>query len=524
MNRLQDRTLTEWLRGNAEKRPQAVAVETATEKLTYEALWQNVCRLCSGLARLGVEKGDVVAGRLPNTMDYITLFLAVAARGGIFQTLHMAYRHKELGMLLADSKAKVAFIATTADDTELNGAPLVLQKSLPDLHAIVAVGDPLPGARTYAELTATEARADDLVQTTTDDLYLLLYTSGTTSRPKGVPHSYRNFLNNALYASEELQLDSSARILSLAAMTHLYGLFTLHLSLASGATTTLLPKFNPHTLLSNLPSLKPSAVFAAPAHFAPLVSSGALNSHHLHSVRLLCLSGATVPPMLAQALSTTLHDGAVIQLWGMSELQAGAFGRPDDPYEKRIHTAGRASPQLSLRVTSFSDEALPAGTEGALEAKGFSVFKGYWHNDEETKKAFTDDGWFRTGDLAVIDDDGFITLTGRTKELINRGGVKYNPVEVELLVSKLDAVESCAVVGLPDPVLGERACVCVKLAGDKNVSLAEITNALSQAGLAKYKWPESMVVVDSFPVTPTNKVIRKQLIDQIKETTNPSHS
>lgn len=523
MDRLQDQTLIEWLRINAEMQPHAIAVEAATEKLTYEALLQNVCKLCSGLATLGIGKGDVVAGQLPNTAAFITLFLAVAARGGIFQTLHMAYRYKELAMLVADSGAKAVFIASNPDNTELETEVSALKQAASKLQAIVTVGGPTGDTLSYSELAATEAKSDDIAETTTDDLYLLLYTSGTTSRPKGVPHSYRSFLNNALYASKELKLDNSSRVLSLAPMTHLYGLFTLHLSLASGATAALLTKFNPQTLLSDIATLKPSAVFAAPAHFAPFVSNGMLNSSHLKGISLLCLSGATVPPPLAQALSKMLTDGAVIQLWGMSELQAGAFGRPGDPYDKRINTAGRASPQLSLRVSNFSGEVLPPGEEGNLEVKGFSVFKGYWHNDAETEKAFTEDGWFRTGDLAVVDSDGFITLTGRTKELINRGGVKYNPVEVELVISKLDGVESCAVIGLPDPVLGERACACVKLAKNKSLSLIQITEAMSQAGLAKYKWPENMVVVESFPLTPTNKVIRNQLINQIKDSINSSH-
>lgn len=516
MRNLQDKTLFEWLALNEKKQPQAIALATTEYTITYKELMDDVCRLCSGLAKLGVGKGDVVAGQLANNRMFVTVLLAVAARGGVFQTLHMAYRSNELRMLLEDSKAKVVF--STADPNEAGrvGEVLALKQTLPMLETVVAVGGIVPGAISYREIASTDVVSGDIVQTTPDDLYLMLYTSGTTARPKGVPHSCRSFLNNALSSAMELEFDSNSRILSLAPMTHLYGLFTLHLSLAVGATALLIPVFNPKTLLDDIAILKPTAIFAAPAHFSSLVSGGRLLRENFSGVKILCLSGATVPPPLAQTLDDLLDDGVVIQLWGMSELQAGSFGRPSDPVMKRVTTAGRATPQSQLRTVSLTGEVLPAGTEGELEVKGPSVFKGYWHNDQETNKAFTSDGWFRTGDLAIVDDEGYVTLTGRTKELINRGGVKYNPVEVELVISQLDSVALCVVVALSDPALGERGCICIQTVSGKSITLEEVTTALSNAGLAKYKWPERLVVLDSLPMTPTGKVMRSRLAESIK--------
>ncbi|MEP4562016.1 MAG: fatty acid--CoA ligase family protein, partial [Nitratireductor sp.] len=200
-----------------------------------------------------------------------------------------------------------------------------------------------------------------------------------------------------------------------------------------------------------------------------------------------------------------------IQLWGMSELQAGTFGRPQDPLETRTGTAGRVSPRTELRIVAETGETAPAGVEGELEVRGPSVFAGYLNNPAETERAFTPDGWFRTGDLARLDQAGYLTLTGRTKELINRGGVKYNPVEVELIAITHPAVLHCAVVAYPDAVLGERACLCVEARPGQAITLDDIRTLLEARGVAKYKWPERLEILPNLPMTPTRKVMRGAL-------------
>jgi non-ribosomal peptide synthetase component E (peptide arylation enzyme) len=256
-------------------------------------------------------------------------------------------------------------------------------------------------------------------------------------------------------------------------------------------------------------------VFSAPAHFSPFIANNLLSSDVLAGVRYLCLSGAPVPAALARALDAMLPDGGVAQLWGMSELQAGTYTRPVDPAEMRYSTAGRPAPGMELRILDDQGHPLPAGQEGALEVRGPSVFAGYLNREEETRKSFDPDGWFATGDLAIIDTAGFMSITGRTKELINRGGVKFNPVEVEEVLIRLPAIQQCAIVPLPDADLGERACLCAELAPDATLTLDEVLSMLTQAGMAKYKWPERLEVLDSLPMTPTRKVMRGKLIDQL---------
>ena len=507
-------TLPEWLATHVAERPNAVAVSGDGADVTYAELAGDVGRLATGLAARGIGKGDVVAAQLPNNRAFLTVFLAAAACGAVFQPLHMPYRSKELRYLLGHAGAKIVFALSNAGASSPVAELLELKPALPALREVVAIGAPAAGAVSYDDLVST---ADDatLPAVTPDDRYLMLYTSGTTADPKGVPHTSRAFLGNAFRSATELAVTPSSRVLSIAALSHLYGLFTVHLALAAGATVTLMPAFRPQDLAADIVRLSPTHIFAAPAHFSPLVRQSALTQDQLRTVEVLCLSGTTVPPPLAAAVDDLLIHGSVIQLWGMSELQAGAFGRPSDPLESRLTTAGRASPMTRLRVVSDTGAPVPEGVEGQLQVQGPSVFDGYLDNETETKSAFTDDGWFRTGDLATVDGDGFLTLTGRTKELINRGGVKYNPVEIELIVMGHPAVQNCAVVPFPDAVLGERACLCIEARDAHDVTLDAICALLDQHGVAKFKWPERLEIFDQLPMTPTRKVMRGALVQML---------
>ena len=427
------------------------------------------------------------------------------------QTLHMPYRRKELQGMLADSSAR-AVILTNTDKSSRTADVLPIRGKLQSLEHIIVVGPPVKTTVALAELQKTTANSNDVIPTTADDTYLLLYTSGTTAAPKGVPHINRSFLNNALLSAHEMQINSDGRVLSLAALTHLYGLFTLHMSLASGGVACLIPAFNPESFAKDLMALSPSHIYAAPAHFAPFIARNLLKSEALDNTKLVCLSGAAVPVDLARDVDALMRNGGVIQLWGMSELQAGTFGRLTDPPEKRFSTAGPAVPKTELRVIDESGQVLASGQEGTLQVRGPSLFRGYLNRPDETARAFDDDGWFDTGDLAILDDDGFMSITGRIKELINRGGVKFNPIEVEEILNKLAQIEQCAIISVADPDLGERACLYVQLSPGTALTLDDVKAALDAAGMAKYKWPETLVILDELPLTPTRKVMRGTLI------------
>ncbi len=509
-------TLRNWLELRARETPDAPAIIGADAPVSYAELQQKVHATARGLRKLGLEKGDVVGVQLPNIEAFVVAFLAVTACGGVVQTLHMPYRQAELKHLLDHSGARMAVGLSSFKNRAPASEMLAISRSLPHLKTVIAVGVPVEGTRQLTQLMQgyVKPTLPDLLP---DDPYLLLYTSGTTASPKGVPHTYRGFLGNALRSAEQLGITADETMLSVAPYTHLYGLFVIHMCLATGAAQALLPAFDPQSFLPTLLKLKPDGIFAAPAHFATFCAAGTITADHLAHTRFTCLSGSTVPSALAEQVDGLMEKGVVIQLWGMSELQAGAFGRPDDPQKTRFATAGRASEATELRTVDEDGAALPAGSEGELQARGPSVFAGYLNNTSETEAAFAEDGWFRTGDLAVLDDNGFLTLTGRINELINRGGVKYNPVDVEALLTGLDAIKACAIVPYPDADLGERACLCVQLREGQSLTLEDVTRLLNDRGIAKYKWPERLEFIDAMPLTPTRKIMRGKLKQQLAD-------
>jgi cyclohexanecarboxylate-CoA ligase len=232
-------------------------------------------------------------------------------------------------------------------------------------------------------------------------------------------------------------------------------------------------------------------------------------------VRFVVISGSRCSEALAEEVQELLEDGKLLQLWGMSELQAGAFSRLDDPRPARMSAVGRVSPGIEVRIVDGTGAGCPADIEGELLVRGSSVFRGYLGNAAATASALTADGWFRTGDLATLDAMGQLRITGRLKDVINRGGVKFNPADIESLLETHPAVISAAIVPMPDPILGERACCFVVLKTGATVSLDDVRHFLDGHGVTKFKWPEHLEVVEAMPLTPTRKIMKSELIRRL---------
>jgi acyl-CoA synthetase (AMP-forming)/AMP-acid ligase II len=512
---VRDDTLLTWLESNASEYASRPAIITSSTTLSYDELSKNVRSMATGLQSLGLGKGDVIAVQLPNIPEYIISYLAITTIGGIMQTLHMPYRQSELEYLLKDSRAAATICLSQFKDYEPASIFLNLMNCLKTSMHVISVGKPIDSIINYNELLSAspDYNKEDI---STKDPFVLLYTSGTTSLPKGVPHRYNNFLTNARLCCEEYDFSNTDKLLSLAPMTHLYGLFAYNMSFAAAASAVLLPTFSPEEFIRTVRTLQPTAIFAAPAHFANCFHLDLLKQEDFESVEFVCLSGSAVQQELARQVDGLLQNGKVGQLWGMSELQAGAITRLQDSKNVRCGFSGRATPGTELRVVDNNDEVLIAGEEGELQVRGLSVFDGYLNKPEETKEAFSKDEWFRTGDTAILDSNENLKITGRTKNLINRGGVKYNPVEIEDIVSKLLQVVQCAIIPVPDQITGEKACAFIVAKNEGDVSLEDISSALNKAGVAKYKWPEQLVMIESMPMTPTNKVKLEELRQYLK--------
>ncbi|HTM59580.1 MAG TPA: class I adenylate-forming enzyme family protein [Burkholderiales bacterium] len=462
-----DDTLWSWLSGHAASRPDAPAVVSSNATLTWRALHDRVLRVAEGLRAKGIDKGDVVAIQLPNTPEFLILHLAIARLGAVMCTVHMPYRGAEIETILAHS-----------------GAKLFLTAAYP-----------------MAELEASSLLAADYPAPDSRDPFLLLYTSGTTASPKGVPHAYRTMLGNSRMGAQEHKLSAQSRVLCPAPFSHLYGLYSLHCAWSVGACTCLLPAFKPDELAAAVEAYKPTAFWGGPAHVAACRNAGLFDKHDWSSLKLAIVSGSMAPPPLVRYFADKLPGCAVTQLWGMTELQAALYTRPEDGIEAASASAGRPSPGTQVRVAD----------DGELQVKGPLTFSGYYNNPEANATAFTSDGWFRSGDLAE-QKGKYFAITGRIKDVINRGGVKFNPADVEALLDSHPQILQSAIVPMPDPVLGEKACAFITVKpGAQAPALEDLVQYLLSKDIAKNKLPERLVVIPEMPLTPTRKIIKGRL-------------
>jgi cyclohexanecarboxylate-CoA ligase len=494
-----------------ERSPEQTAVIAGTTRISFRDLHRRALSLAAGLREAGISEGDIVAAQLPNSLEFLLCYLACGYAGATLQTIHMPYRGGEVETLLSHSRAAAAVCLAQGKDGSPAEMILSRKAKLPHLRHVIAVGaQPPAGTTPFAGLAATPIDEARLPRVAATDRFLLLYTSGTTAAPKGVPIDYGRFLSNAAGSAAELRIDPSSTLLSAAPFTHLYGLFSVNLALTTGATTAILPMFTPAALAAALDQFRPTGLFVAPAHMSACLNEGLLTRERLFSLRFVLISGSVCPTALAHAVQERMPNGEVLQLWGMSEMQAGTFTRPGDPLAVRAGSAGRASPGTELRIADGTTMLAP-GAEGELQARGASVFEGYLESAEATAAAFTPDGWFRTGDLARLDPAGNLEITGRLKDVINRGGVKFNPADVEAAIGSHAAVAQCAIVPMPDPVLGERACCFVVLRPGAAVTLDDLRAWLTEQEIAKARWPERLAIIDEMPLTPTRKIKKAEL-------------
>jgi cyclohexanecarboxylate-CoA ligase len=515
-----DETLGDWIDGCAASAPDRAAILTADRTLTYQALRVDIASLAAGLAGAGIRPGDVVIVHLPNVPEFLIAWLAIDALGAVMQTVHTPYGMRELEHLIAHGGGKAAIALARTKDRSPAADIVSLRERIPALRLVIAVGGDVPGAIDFATLLEEGRGKPPPARADADDPFLLLYTSGTTSSPKAVSVTSNHFLSNARLCAAEFGLQAEDRILCLAPYTHLYGLYALELGFAVGATACLLDLFTPAGLVETLKWAKPTVLIAGPAHIAPCLQQRLFADVDFTALRFAVLSGSTVPATLSAAFEELLPNGRVVQAWGMTELQFGACGRPSDPRQVRFETIGRATPGTELRVTDSQDRVLPSGEVGELHVRGCSLFSSYVRNPEASRAAFTGDGWFRTGDLASMDEGGNVLLRGRTKDLINRGGVKFNPIDMEIAIAGHPAVAQVAIAPIPDAVLGERASCFVVLKNGASLSFEEMTAFLRERQFAKFTWPEQLAIVCDMPVTPTRKVMKAELVRRYLEAAN----
>ncbi len=515
-------TIASLLQHWARRTPDAVAVAAPGHAaLTYAAAFERAERLAAALAVLGVRRGDLVTVQLPSIPEFVVIYYAVARLGGVVSTLHMPYGAAEAEPLLRHSRARVVFCGAATEKSDPPEMFAALAARLPHLQHVVALGPARPRILSLDALIADANRESAPPPPVATDAAMMCYTSGTSDAPKAVPHSVQSLLANPRQCTPVFGLKPGDRVVSAAPLTHAFGLFVANVALMSGATFAPLPLFTPPALAAWLEQERPSHAFVAPAHAAAMLKAGLLDGRDLTSLRQVIVSGSYCAPELKHSLEEKLGGARVFELWGMTETFAVLLGDPNEPAAQRHGWIGRATSGSEARVADADGNPAAPGTEGELQVRGCSVFAGYFDNVAANRDLFTGDGWLRTGDLAAMNETGHVRITGRLKDIINRGGVKLNPADIEALIDRHEAVLQSAIVPIPDAVFGERACCCVVLKPGQSLTLETLCTWLDAQGVAKFKWPERLVSIPEMPMTPTRKIVKGELVKLIVSAISP---
>lgn len=519
--------ITDRLFAIAERDPaRELIVDPVFGRFTYADVAEQVQRVAHGLRERDIGPGDVVIIQLPNWAPFIVFHLALTAIGAITGNIPFVYREREVGGILELTGAKGLVVPSSYRGFDF----AAMARSLCDRHdclkSIFVVGDGSSARR--QELTAYEAllrssvasESLDALKPALSDITALGFTSGTTGNLKGAM-----FDSNVLAAvnrgfMDRYSLDEDDRIFGCSPLGHAVG-FThaLRMNLAIGGCIVLLEHWDPARAVAAIHRERCTFMAAATPFLMDIVNHPALASHgRLPSLRLFLCGGASVPEQLMLDARSNLPHTFTSPLWGMTECGGVTTCPFDAPVEKLFATDGRACDSMQLKVVDAAGADLPPGCDGELMVRGPMVAKGYFGQPELTAEYFLADGFFRTGDQARMDVDGYIKITGRIKDLIIRGGVNISPVDIENVLYSHPKIANAAVVGMPDERLGERACAFVVLERGETISLEEVAQWMAKANMAKPKWPERVETIDSLPMTSSGKVQKFKLRERIART------
>ncbi|MCC3296555.1 3-phosphoshikimate 1-carboxyvinyltransferase [Arthrobacter caoxuetaonis] len=531
-------TAPDWVRRWAAERPARTAVVDGrpqdTGHLTWAELDAGADRIAAMLLDLGVRAGDRVAFQLPNWSEFVLLTVAALRIGAVAAPIMPIFREREVAFALHRSGAAVVVVPEEFRGrhyaAELSG--ILAAGSDPDYelavrHVLVigAAAPPLPvrdrGVRWHGwEQELAETPVDrERIDAAAPDAQVpaqLLFTSGTTGEPKGVLHRHSTLSRAAAMQARQLGLGGGDAIFVPSPLAHQTGfLYGMWLSFVLGTPQILQSVWDPVRALNMLRAWQGTFVQAATPFLDDLVKAVEAGSPAPRSLRIFVNTGAAVPRHLSER-ATRVLDAAVCGAFGTTETCLGAVSTPGDDPALVWGTDGQLLPGVQARIVSDDGHPLPAGTEGNFELLSPTLFEGYLDRPDLTKEAFTDDGWYRTGDLATLDDAGYLRITGRVRDVINRGGEKIPVAEIEQLLYRHPKVDDVALAAMPDPRLGERACAFVVPAGTPP-TLRELTDYLDRCRVAKHYWPERLELLSEIPRNPVGKVQKFLLRDQARQ-------
>ena len=529
--------LTEVVRRHGD-RPAAVFQATG-DRWSYKEFSNRVDQLAAGLLALGLYKGDRVGIWSPNRPEWLLAQFATARIGVILVNINPAYRLHELEYALNKTGAKVILSATRFKTSEYiamlqelapelaMATPGQLQAArLPHLRTIVQLGDdPAPGCIHFDEVMARGreggiARLDGITQSLSPhDPINIQFTSGTTGAPKGATLTHYNILNNGISVARAMNLTPGEALCIPVPFYHCFGMVLGNLAAIAYGVKMVFPGegFDPLETLTVLEAESCNGVHGVPTMFQAMVDHPRFKDFNLNSLRTGIMAGAPCPVPLMKRVIAEMHCDQMTIAYGMTETSPVSFHTSvDDSLEHKVSTVGRIQPHVECRVVDAEGATVPVGQQGELLTKGYLVMQGYWDEPERTAEAIRD-GWMHTGDLAVIDEDGFCKITGRIKDMLIRGGENIYPAEIENFLMTHPDVAAAQVFGVPDHKMGEEACAWI-VAKRPSLTEADMLD-FCRGQIAHFKVPRYFRFVDEFPMTVTGKpqkfVMRDRMVEEL---------
>jgi cyclohexanecarboxylate-CoA ligase len=511
----------------ATTRPDKVALADGQGRYSWVALARAVERVAHGLRAHGVGPGSVVSCQLPNWSEFGLVLLAATRLGAVVNPIPPTYRASELRFMLGLLESQALIIPATFRGFDYLAMAGQIRGDLPRLERVfVARGQAPHGMEPFATLTdaAWEAKPGrrPLPGGDPNAVHEVIFTSGTTGEPKGVMHTPNTALATLYTLIERLGFTERDVLFMASTLGHQTGyLYGYCLNVLLGATAVWMDIWNPEEAARIIETERVTFTMGATPFLRDLTYTQV--QRDMSSLRVFISAGAPIPRQLVKDARDRLK--CIISAgWGMTENGLVTCNGLTDPEEKVFATDGSPLPGMELRVADDGGSALPPGVEGDLLVRGPFQFVGYFKRPQFTADGHTDDGWFKTGDRATIDRDGYVSITGRTKDIIIRGGENIPVVEIENLLYTHPKVSGVAIVAMADPRLVERCCAVVIPRKGQSLTLAEITAFLEGQQVARHKFPERLEIVSEFPMTPSGKIQKYRLRQLVAErlASNPS--
>ena len=520
----------------------ALVVVHQKVRLSFAELKSRVDRLACGLARLGLNPGDRIGIWSQNNLEWVLTQFATAKAGLVMVNINPAYRRAELEYALNKVGCRALILAPefkTSNYLEMIGdlAPELAHSAvgelkavrLPTLEYVIRMGsEKSPGMLNFdeflsdpssAEMDALEKLGERLQF---DDAINIQFTSGTTGAPKGATLSHHNIVNNGYFVGEAMRLTAEDRLCIPVPLYHCFGMVLGNMACLTHGAAMVYPAegFDPLATLRTVASERCTGLHGVPTMFIAMLDHPDFAHHDLSALRTGIMAGSPCPVEVMKRVVSQMNMREVTIAYGMTETSPVSFqSSTDDPLEKRVSTVGRIHPHVEVKIVDDKGRIVALGQPGELLTRGYSVMLGYWEDEEKTRASVNASGWMHTGDMAVIDEEGYCNIVGRIKDMIIRGGENIYPREVEEYIFRHPKVKDVQVVGLPDRKYGEELCAWIVLREGQKVTEEDI-RAFCDGQIAHYKIPKYIRFVDGFPMTVTGKVqkylIRQKMKDELK--------